>query len=150
MSPTATILPFPARVSGESDSVPTPSSLLSPAEFKFIVDGYRDLLPTTSATQSHLRGVVQDTLDHPGSLLRAQLAFSLMRAHDVDAAVARSIAVAIEYFHTASLIFDDLPCMDDATERRGHSCPHREFGEDAAILGALAFVNRGYSCSGKA
>ena len=68
-----------------------------------------------------------------------------MQAHAVNARQARSIAVALEYFHTASLLFDDLPCMDDAQERRGHACPHHVFGEDAAILGALAFITRGYS-----
>ncbi|NJM12209.1 MAG: hypothetical protein HC889_10265 [Synechococcaceae cyanobacterium SM1_2_3] len=51
----------------------------------------------------------------------------------------------MEYFHTASLIFDDLPSMDDAEERRGHPCPHKVHGESAAILGALALINRGYA-----
>lgn len=58
---------------------------------------------------------------------------------------ARSLAVAIEYFHTASLIFDDLPAMDDAVERRGRACPHVVYGEAAAQLGALALINQAYS-----
>ena len=40
-----------------------------------------------------------------------------------------SLAIALEYFHTASLIFDDLPCMDNALERRGAPCVHIVFGE---------------------
>jgi geranylgeranyl pyrophosphate synthase len=55
------------------------------------------------------------------------------------------LAVAIEYFHTASLLFDDLPCMDDATERRGEPCVHRVYGEAAATLAALALISRAYA-----
>jgi geranylgeranyl pyrophosphate synthase len=35
--------------------------------------------------------------------------------------------------------------MDDAAERRGRPCPHRVYGEAAATLGALVFVNQGYA-----
>jgi geranylgeranyl pyrophosphate synthase len=43
------------------------------------------------------------------------------------------------------LLFDDLPCMDDASERRGQPCVHCQYGEAATILGALAFINRSYA-----
>jgi len=56
-----------------------------------------------------------------------------------------ALGMAVEYFHTASLLFDDLPCMDDALERRGSVCAHLVHGEAAAILGALAFIARGYA-----
>ena len=121
------------------------AQLVSPEAYDYLLAGFRELLPVPQGTQPHLRGVIQETLEHPGSLVRAQLVFGLISAHDVSARLARAIAVAIEYFHTASLLFDDLPCMDDAQERRGHACPHRVFGEDAAVLGALAFITRGYS-----
>jgi geranylgeranyl pyrophosphate synthase len=35
--------------------------------------------------------------------------------------------------------------MDNATERRGVSCVHFEFGEAEAILAALALINRAYA-----
>ena len=54
------------------------------------------------------------------------------------AARAKDLAIALEYFHTASLVFDDLPCMDNALERRGVPCVHFAFGEAGAILTALA------------
>ena len=44
-------------------------------------------------------------------------------------------ACAVEMAHAASLILDDLPCMDDAEERRGHPPVHRAFGEATALLG---------------
>jgi geranylgeranyl diphosphate synthase type II len=55
------------------------------------------------------------------------------------------IACAIEYIHTCSLIFDDLPAMDNAQERRGRQPTHRLFGEDVAMLAALAFLNQSFA-----
>lgn len=66
------------------------------------------------------------------------------QAYGVETARATELAIALEYFHTASLIFDDLPAMDDATERRGARCVHIEFGEANAMLCALALINRAY------
>lgn len=55
------------------------------------------------------------------------------------------VAAAVEFVHTSSLIFDDLPCMDDADERRGKSCLHQKFGEGNAVLVALALLNASYN-----
>lgn len=46
--------------------------------------------------------------------------------------------------HTSSLILDDLPAMDDAELRRGEPTLHRRFGDDIAILTAVALLNHGY------
>jgi geranylgeranyl diphosphate synthase type II len=54
-------------------------------------------------------------------------------------------AVAVEFIHTCSLIFDDLPCMDDAAERRGRAALHRRYGESLSVLAALALLNTSYS-----
>lgn len=62
--------------------------------------------------------------------------------------VALDPACAIEMVHTASLILDDLPCMDDATLRRGQPANHRVFGVDTAILAAMALLNRAYAVIG--
>ncbi|WP_373031861.1 polyprenyl synthetase family protein [Sulfurovum sp.] len=44
------------------------------------------------------------------------------------------VALALEMFHTYSLIHDDLPAMDDADLRRGHKTLHKRFDEVTAIL----------------
>lgn len=54
-------------------------------------------------------------------------------------------AIAVEYVHTSSLIFDDLPCMDDAPERRGKTSLHEKFGEGLAVLVGLGFLNASYA-----
>src|SRR5690242_5603588 len=96
-------------------------------------------------TEPHLAGAVRDTLQHPGSMVRAELAFRVACAFGLSEDRAENLAIAIEYFHTASLLFDDLPSMDDARLRRGVPCAHHVHGEGAAILAALALINRAYS-----
>ena len=54
------------------------------------------------------------------------------------------IACAVEMVHAASLILDDLPCMDDAMLRRGQPTIHVQFGEDVAILASVALLSRAF------
>lgn len=51
-----------------------------------------------------------------------------------DSARVLPAAVALELFHTYSLVHDDLPAMDDDELRRGKPTSHKVFGEAAAIL----------------
>ncbi len=46
--------------------------------------------------------------------------------------------------HSASLILDDLPCMDDAKLRRGRPATHREFGQATSILASIGLLNRAF------
>lgn len=43
-------------------------------------------------------------------------------------------AAAVEMIHTYSLIHDDLPCMDNDSERRGQPTNHVVFGETLSLL----------------
>ena len=43
-------------------------------------------------------------------------------------------AVAVELFHTYSLVHDDLPCMDNDDLRRGRATVHKAFDEASALL----------------
>ena len=95
-------------------------------------------------TEPHLAGALRDTLQHPGSMVRAELAYRIACSFGMREERAENLAIAIEYFHTASLLFDDLPAMDDARLRRGIPCAHHVYGEGAAILAALALINRAY------
>ena len=96
-------------------------------------------------TEPHLAGALHHALEHPGSMVRAELAFRIASSFGMSEDRSENLAIAIEYFHTASLLFDDLPAMDDARQRRGMPCAHHVYGEGAAILAALALVNRAYS-----
>ena len=49
--------------------------------------------------------------------------------------------VALEMMHSASLILDDLPAMDNAELRRGKPTLHRTYGEATAILTAIGLIS---------
>lgn len=53
-------------------------------------------------------------------------------------------AIAVEYFHTASLIADDLPCMDNDNYRRSRPSLHRKFGETTALLTSYGFISEAF------
>lgn len=53
-------------------------------------------------------------------------------------------ALSVEFFHTASLIADDLPCMDNDDFRRNRPSLHKTFGESTAILASYALIAEGY------
>lgn len=53
-------------------------------------------------------------------------------------------ALAVEFFHTASLVADDLPCMDDEEERRNQPALHKVYGEAVALLVSYALIAAGY------
>lgn len=54
------------------------------------------------------------------------------------------VACAVELVHAASLILDDMPCMDNALLRRGRPTIHVQFGEDVTILAAIALLSRAF------
>ncbi|XP_034897847.1 heterodimeric geranylgeranyl pyrophosphate synthase small subunit, chloroplastic [Populus alba] len=54
-------------------------------------------------------------------------------------------ACALEMVHAASLIHDDLPCMDDDPSRRGQPSNHTIYGVDMAILAGDALFPLGFS-----
>jgi len=49
--------------------------------------------------------------------------------------------VCVELIHAASLIVDDLPCMDDDAMRRGKPSAFKAFGKHEAILSAFYIVS---------
>src|ERR1700722_13483285 len=63
-----------------------------------------------------------------------------------DASDVVQAALSIEYFHTASLVVDDLPCMDDDSERRQKPALHKKYGEAMAMLVGYALIAAGYGC----
>ena len=124
------------------------SSVWSDAMQARIADALIEHAPVGGATEAHLRAVITDTAARPGKLFRARLVLATTTAHGINDSIGLPLATAVEYFHVASLLFDDLPCMDNATTRRGQPCPHHVHGEATSILAALAFINRAYALIG--
>lgn len=91
-----------------------------------------------------LRDPLAAALTLPGKRFRAVLLLATAEALGVRPHQAEDAAAAFEMIHGASLIIDDLPALDDASVRRGEPTLHRRFGDDLAILTAVALLNHSY------
>jgi geranylgeranyl diphosphate synthase type II len=69
-----------------------------------------------------------------GKRLRPALCIAGCEATGGDIETALPTACALEMLHTATLIHDDLPAMDDDDHRRGRPANHKVFGESLALL----------------
>lgn len=82
-----------------------------------------------------------------GKRIRPRLLLAVFAACGGMAAsrpLALRAACAIEYVHAGSLVHDDLPCFDDARNRRGKPSTHVEFGEAMAVLAGDALLSRAF------
>jgi len=75
-----------------------------------------------------------------GKRLRPALVF--LGCEDVGGDRSRAVAsaAAVELLHAYSLVHDDLPCMDDASLRRGKPCVHIQYGEALGVLAGDALL----------
>jgi len=87
---------------------------------------------------------IEESLFAPAKRLRPILALLVADVLRSPPEALLPAACAVEMVHTASLILDDLPCMDDARTRRGRPTCHTAHGEATAILAAFALMNRAF------
>ncbi len=119
----------------------------------FLIDDLRQsvderldrLVPHCSGGSSKVSQAVRYALLAPGKRIRPLLTLLAATEFGAEVAAALDVACATEMVHTASLVLDDLPSMDDAVLRRGQPTTHVRFGESIAILAAVALLNQAFS-----
>ncbi|MBO5298740.1 MAG: polyprenyl synthetase family protein, partial [Clostridia bacterium] len=79
-----------------------------------------------------------------GKRIRAAMILAFCELFGGDIKKAVPFACAIEMIHTYSLIYDDLPCMDNDTLRRGKPTNHIVFGESTALMAGAALYARAF------
>jgi len=92
-------------------------------------------LPKVATFHPVYESALAAMLQAGGKRFRPMLLLSIVDAYEpllYDSAL--PVAMALEMFHTYSLIHDDLPAMDDAALRRGHPTLHTRYDEVTAIL----------------
>jgi geranylgeranyl diphosphate synthase type II len=109
--------------------------------------------------QNRFENALQTAIEQMGekTVLRDACAFSLQGGKRIRPLLVLMIAdalelgqnvmpsaLSVEFFHTASLIADDLPCMDNDSVRRNRPTLHIAFGESVAILASYALIAAGY------
>jgi geranylgeranyl diphosphate synthase type II len=98
------------------------------------------LAGTPEPEEPLVRTAVRESLVGTGKRVRPILVDLAARDLGYNQPAAVQAGCAIELVHTASLLLDDLPCMDDALTRRGKPAVHIRFGEDVAVLAAIAML----------
>lgn len=112
---------------------------------KKIVDRALDgFLKKSSETPTKLSRAMRYSALAGGKRLRPILCMAAAEAVGGSEKNVLSAACAIELIHTHSLIYDDLPCMDDDDFRRGKLTCHKKFGEATAILAGDAMLVKGF------
>ncbi|HEV7436884.1 MAG TPA: polyprenyl synthetase family protein [Pseudorhizobium sp.] len=122
---------------------PQDSLRLTLADLKARIDDrLQFLLESGGYAPPNLIAAMRHALLGGGKRFRPLLFVLTVRRRDqLQASI--DIGCAIEMVHTASLILDDLPCMDDADLRRDKPTTHRAFGQATAILAAISLLTRG-------
>jgi geranylgeranyl diphosphate synthase type II len=75
-----------------------------------------------------------------GKRIRPVLCLATGEAAGGHVETALPAALALELVHTFSLVHDDLPALDDDSERRGQASVHVAFGEGVAVLAGDALL----------
>ncbi len=113
------------------------------------IERYRDIFEKylESSTEYRNAGVPQklhEAMDYSlfagGKRLRPILCLAAAERFGCCIRDALPLALGFEMLHTATLIHDDLPCMDDDDMRRGKPSNHAVFGETLAVLAGDALL----------
>ncbi len=83
---------------------------------------------------------MKHSLTAGGKRIRPALIYAFCEACGGNLIQADASAAAMEMTHTASLIFDDLPALDNDDLRRGKPSCHKAFGEATAILAGYGLI----------
>lgn len=110
---------------------------LNELEYKKLIE--ENLFSVINENAKHktlVNSAMKYSLEVGGKRLRSMLFLEFFRifSDDKNFDAAMPTALAIEMFHTFSLIHDDLPCMDNDDLRRGKPSCHKAFPEATALL----------------
>ena len=105
-----------------------------------IADALDKLVPAEDLPPEQVHRAMRYVLLAPSKRVRGALA---LMAADVCGNEERAAGAAstAELIHASSLVLDDLPCMDDASMRRGQPSCHVLFGEATALLASFALLD---------
>ncbi|HJS48704.1 MAG TPA: polyprenyl synthetase family protein [Gaiellaceae bacterium] len=108
-------------------------------ELRADVEAYIGAL-SFSSSLGRLEDAVRYSLEPGGKRIRPVLCLAVTQSAGGDVERAFPAAAALELVHTFSLVHDDLPAMDDDSERRGRPSSHVVFGEGVALLAGDALL----------
>jgi geranylgeranyl pyrophosphate synthase len=118
---------------------PAPSPASSLAADRQAVENHLESL-LSDGKPTPFRQAMQYAVLGQGQRFRPILALRIARLCGQETPHTLRAAAAVEILHCASLIVDDLPCMDNSPIRRNRPSTHVAFGESTALLAAFGLV----------
>ncbi len=103
-----------------------------------------ELLPECGNERDLVAVAMRESTLAPGKRMRPILLLLAAQGLGHEGDQGLELGCAVEMIHAASLVLDDMPCMDNAALRRGRPTVHLKFGEDVAILTAVALLSRAF------
>ena len=92
-----------------------------------------------------LKEVMKYAVLNGGKRIRPFIIAEVAELYSVSSSLYRFPAMAIEMAHSFSLIYDDLPCMDNDDLRRGKPSVHIQFNQANALLGGASLLTHSYN-----
>jgi len=111
---------------------------------EFVDDRLREYMGGGEPLLDILQESINYTLFSGGKRIRPLFCFLVGELFDIPRRKLVSLACALEMIHTASLIMDDLPHMDDGQIRRGKPANHVIYGQDVAALASIGLLTKAY------
>jgi geranylgeranyl diphosphate synthase type II len=115
----------------------------TPDELRELVEAYLGelaLMPELGSLDEPMR----HALSGGGKRVRPVLCLAAGEAVGAEPERVLPAAVAVELVHSFSLVHDDLPALDNDTERRGRASVWAAFGEATAILAGDALLGEAF------
>ena len=108
----------------------------------FFEEGLRNRLSSfDESAPETIKKAMAYAVEGGGKRVRPVLCFAVCEMLGGDKKDVLSLALAIEFIHSYSLVHDDLPAMDNDDYRRGKFSTHKQFGEAIGILAGDALLN---------
>jgi geranylgeranyl diphosphate synthase type II len=90
--------------------------------------------------ETQLKKAVEYSFFNGGKRIRPIIVLMMQEAMNCPYSLIDA-AISVELFHTASLIADDLPSMDNDAIRRDQPSTHIQFGETVALLASYGLIS---------
>ena len=98
-------------------------------------DYFKKNIPKIDTFHPHYNSALEHILSANGKHFRPKLLLSIVKEYEpLLLESSYQVAMALELFHTYSLIHDDLPAMDNSPLRRGKATLHTIYDDATAIL----------------
>lgn len=108
--------------------------------YEAIENRLMELLPLPKSEENPLIHAMHTGVLAPGKRTRSVMMMLACNGLNGNTKAVLDLACSVEMVHTASLFMDDLPCMDNAHTRRGLPAAHVQYGQDVAMLAAVALL----------